>query len=356
MITRHIADLLYHHECVIVPGLGGFIKAIHPARILHTTHEFCPPSGSIAFNAGLSGNDGLLANYIASVEKKSYREALQELRHWSEACINSLKHGERLVLDGIGDFRMNTSGNIEFNPSRQINFNADAFGLPVFFARTADNEPFILPEIQPIKHVYKDAKLRRLIPETLKWAAVLAPFIGFALWGSLNGNIVDNYVHNYTGMYSWVRSTPGKTATVKPALLPVRVTETPKEVVQSPASILAAKDVSFDPNTVSYAELAKQNITFTDTSKVVETGTVVSKQDFHIIAGAFRDHNNALKLIAMLQEQGYPAAIVDTTPGGLYVVSMKGFNNYNEATSQLINVKKAGFTASWILKKHKNQG
>jgi hypothetical protein len=356
MITRHIADLLYHHECVIVPGLGGFIKAIHPARILHTTNEFYPPSGSIAFNAGLSGNDGLLANYIASLEKKSYREALLELKHWSETCINSLKHGERIVLEGIGDLFMNASGNIEFSPSRQINFNADAFGLPVFFAKTVVTEPFIIPEIQPVKHPNRDTKLRRLIPETLKWAAVLAPFIGFALWGSLNGNIVDNYVHNYTGMYSWVRSTPGKTATVKPSTLPVRVIVTPKEIVESPAGILAAKNVSFDPNTVSYAELAKQNITFAGSTNVAETGTLVDKQDFHIIAGAFRDHNNALKLIAILQEQGYPAAIVDTTSRGLYVVSMKGFSNYNEATSQLDVVKKAGFSASWILKKHKNQG
>ena len=68
MITRHIADLLYNHECVIVPGLGGFIKAYHPARIVHATHEFRPPAGTVAFNAGLAGNDGQLANYIASTK------------------------------------------------------------------------------------------------------------------------------------------------------------------------------------------------------------------------------------------------------------------------------------------------
>ena len=84
MITRHIADLLYHHECVIVPGLGGFIKANIPARIIHTSHEFFPPSGTLAFNSGLAANDGLLANHIASVQNTSYREALYEIKKWVE--------------------------------------------------------------------------------------------------------------------------------------------------------------------------------------------------------------------------------------------------------------------------------
>ena len=53
MITRHIADLLYDRECVIVPGLGGFIKAYRPALIIHGTHEFYPPSGTIAFSCSM---------------------------------------------------------------------------------------------------------------------------------------------------------------------------------------------------------------------------------------------------------------------------------------------------------------
>ncbi len=353
MITRHIADLLYHNECVIVPGLGGFIKAFSPSRILHTTHEFYPPSGSVAFNAGLSSNDGLLANYIASVNSTSYREALYEIHQWTEKCLEVLKRGDTFTLDGIGDLFLNASGRIEFKPSKKINFNADSFGLPVFFARIVEEEPRILPEIQSVKHAYSGNRLRRLIPETLKWAAVLAPFIGFALWGSLNGNIIDNYVHNYTGMYSWVRSTPGKTATVKVASSPVTVQKSSTELLQSPAGILAEENISFNPNIVSYTELAKQNITIGDEAPVEMNNVVALEQNYHVIGGAFRDHNNALKLIASLQEQGYPAAIIDTTPRGLYVVSMKGFSDFTEASNQLREIRKAGFTSSWILKKNK---
>jgi hypothetical protein len=353
MITRHIADLLYHHECVIVPDLGGFIKANIPARIIHTTHEFCPPSGTVAFNAGLSVNDGLLANHIASVENTSYREALYEIKQWAETCNESVKKGNKVALEGIGELFMNVSGKLEFSPSSQVNFNADSFGLPVFFAKTADNESFILPEIQPTKHNHRNTKLRRLIPETLKWAAVLAPFIAFVLWGSINGNIIDNYVHNYTGMYSWVRSTPGKTVAVKPVSAPVKVKETSREIIQSPVSILAKENISFDPGKVSYTELDKNKIKIVENNQTAIPEVINANEKYYIIGGAFRDHDNALKLISMLAEQGYPASVVDTTPGGLYIVSMKGFNNYDEAVSQLGDIKKAGFSSSWILKKQK---
>jgi len=353
MITRHIADLLFHHECVIVPGMGGFIKAYSPARIVQNTHEFYPPSGNIAFNSGLYINDGVLANYISSVENTSYREALYEIKQWADTNLNSLKQGNKVILEGIGELFLNSSGKIEFKASLQINFNEDSFGLPVFHAKAVDAEPFVLPEIQPTKHASGKTTLRRLVPETLKWAAVLAPFIAFALWGSLSGNIADNYVHNYTGLYSWVRSTPGKTAKVKSIQIPAQVTKEAPEVLLSPAGILAGENISFDPGAISYAELLKNNITIAGNEQVTSTEIDTDIQNFHIVGGAFRDRNNALKLIKMLQEKGYPASIVDTTSGGLFIVSMKGCGSYEDAANQLAEVKKAGFSTSWILKKQR---
>jgi cell division septation protein DedD len=354
MITRHLADLLYHQECVIVPGLGGFIKAYRPAQILHTTNEFSPPTGTVAFNAGLSGNDGQFANYIASVEDISYREALYEIKLWVGKCSDSMRKGEPVVLEGVGELFENSSGKLEFSPSLLANFNADSFGLPVFIAKAVDAEKLHIPEIQTANNSSKNPKFHRLIPETMKWAAVLAPFIAFAFWGAINGNIIDNYVHNYTGMYSWVRSTPGKTATVKSVSLPLK-TDIPQDVIvlQSPAAVLAEQNISFDPGMVSYAELAQNRITIKTSDQHVAALAKPKEQSYHIIGGAFRDRNNALKLINTLQQQGYTAIIVDTTPGGLYVVSMKSFTDYNEAENQLAEVKKAGFSSSWILKKQK---
>lgn len=352
MITQHIADLLYIHECVIVPGFGGFIKAYSPAQIHPETHLFSPPTGSVAFNAGLSGNDGILVNHIAASGNTTYRQAFSEINRWVELGFETLKKGEKLVLEGIGELVMNASGKMEFVPSRELNFHPDSFGLPDFIAKPSPGAAVKVPDIQANIHKYKGSKIVRLIPETLKWAAVLAPFIAFALWGSLNGNIIENYVHNYTGMYSWVRSTPGKTVSVNTVSFPVNNNVTSSEIDLTTFGIPAADNDSFDPGMASYIELAKNNITIDSLQQSTPKATQES-MNYYIVGGAFRDHDNALKLISILQEKGYPASVVDTTPGGLYVVSLKGYDTYYDAVNQLDEVKKAGFSSSWILKKQK---
>lgn len=354
MITRHITELLLDHECVIVPGLGGFLKSYSPASIHPTTHEFSPPSGCVAFNAGLSGNDGILANYIASVKNITYREAISEVKQWVQACNLTIQNGEKISLSGIGELQMNSSGRIEFVPSNQINFNPDSFGLPVFIAKTVDQGSFKLTEVQSIKQSKKSSQLRRLVPETLKWAAVLAPFIAFVLWGTMNGNVIDNYVHNYTGMLSWVRSTPGKTVPAKmitPERLSIKAIIS--DNVQPYLKEISDKKMAINPGIASYAEMAKYDIYITEKQHIETIPTAVSEKVYHVIGGAFRDQDNAIKLISILEKQGYPACIVDTTPSGLFVVSMKGFDNYNEAITKLGEIKKNGFAASWILKKNK---
>jgi len=353
MITRHIADLLYHHECVIVPGLGGFIKAYSPARIVPDTHEIYPPSGSIVFNAELSGNDGLLANHIASVENTSYREALYENKQWVDTCLISLKQGNRVVISGIGELFLNASGKIEFAPSNLINFNADSFGLSILAVKSSSRNQFNVSDIQPRKSTSKGVNLRRLIPETLKWAAVLAPFVAFVLWGSFKGNIIDNYVHNYTGMYSWVRSTPGKTAPVNIAAYPVQANQASVEIIQSSVDFLGNSNIEVDPGAVSYSELAKYNITIENAVSNETVSSVVGSNEYHIVGGAFKESENALKLVNLLKEQGYQASIIDTNARGLFIVSMQGFSDMKKAETQLGIAKQTGFSASWIYKMHK---
>ncbi|MBA3284223.1 MAG: SPOR domain-containing protein, partial [Nitrosopumilus sp.] len=57
-IDQHISQLLYHHDCVIVPGFGGFVTNSQPARIHPVQHQFYPPSKSLGFNIHLRRNDG----------------------------------------------------------------------------------------------------------------------------------------------------------------------------------------------------------------------------------------------------------------------------------------------------------
>ena len=64
-IRNCIAELLSAHDCVIIPGLGGFIGNYSPARIDPVHHAFQPPFKKLLFNINLKQNDGLLANAVA---------------------------------------------------------------------------------------------------------------------------------------------------------------------------------------------------------------------------------------------------------------------------------------------------
>ena len=42
-IEEHISELLFEHDCVIVPDFGGFVCNYAPARIDPVKHLFEPP-------------------------------------------------------------------------------------------------------------------------------------------------------------------------------------------------------------------------------------------------------------------------------------------------------------------------
>lgn len=352
MISRHIAELLYDHECVVVPGFGGFIKSFIPASIHTATREIFPPKGKIAFNADLAANDGLLANYISTKENTSYREALYEIHSTVEDWHSQLKSGISLPIIGIGELLLNSTGQIEFTPDLTSNFNSDSYGLAAVHIKSVQSVSPDYTDIQARPAIGKQSKLAQLVPASLKWAAVLAPFIAFTLWGSLNQKTVGNYVQNYSGMFSWVRVTPGKTAAAD--------IEKPKfEVVakqqkfQSPASILSETGNLNSPATIAFDQLEKHSISIATEASAPLSATD-AENNYHIIGGAFRDYNNAVALIAHLKSQGYDAAIVDTTARGLFMVSIKGVSDYAQAQQQLRGIKSAGYSSAWLFKLKKS--
>ena len=102
-LANYISDLLYRYECVIVPNFGGFVTNNKSAKIDSANQVLQPPYKQITFNSHLKNNDGLLANYIASIDKIDYECALNyikfELDSWRKKLIN-----ETLDLDAIGSF------------------------------------------------------------------------------------------------------------------------------------------------------------------------------------------------------------------------------------------------------------
>mgnify|MGYP006299101073 CR=1 FL=1 len=74
-LSKYISDLLFLHNCVIVPELGGFVAEFRSAVIDDQREMIYPPSKSLAFNNALRRNDGLLVNYIAHKRELTYEAA-----------------------------------------------------------------------------------------------------------------------------------------------------------------------------------------------------------------------------------------------------------------------------------------
>lgn len=125
---EYISDLLFLHDCVVIPDFGGFICNYRSAYIDETSGLICPPAKDILFNRNLTHNDGLLVNWIACKEGISYEKALTQLTLFCEDLKIKLNQKQRIAFGDIGVFFTDRRFNIIFEPS-QNNFFAEAFGM-----------------------------------------------------------------------------------------------------------------------------------------------------------------------------------------------------------------------------------
>ena len=131
-IEKHIFELLKHHDCVIITGLGGFILNPRSAYINDITNQIYPPSKEISFNKNLCKNDGLLANHLTTEEDISYDEACIEIMKFSRKAKLKLNNNNSIFFENIGTLQLNNDGHIEFVADKSFNFNKEAYGLRSF--------------------------------------------------------------------------------------------------------------------------------------------------------------------------------------------------------------------------------
>lgn len=351
MIGKYVSELLYDHECVIVPGLGGFLSSYAPAQIHPVTHRLSPPFKQLAFNANLSGNDGLLVNHIAQTQGISFHTASIQVNEWVDKGIRAMSAGGKILIENVGSLKFNTEGNIQFDRSGSVNYLEDSFGLPTFVAHPlvtirqigSGKAGVHAPDI-----VNRRGKLRQLVGSTAKWAAVLAPFIAFTVWGFSNHEMIGSLSRNYSGMFAWSNSTPGKSATV------VVRSNTPladETVYNSPESFILKANPEFEPSVFPYQSLKSASVAIDYSEESAPSlATTASSPVYHVIAGAFRSEANAGKLMNEMNLQGFPASVIGTTQHGLILVGMKGYPEKQAAVEIQSRLIKSGYESAWLLK------
>ena len=116
-INRHIEILLLSHDCVIVPGLGGFMAHHQNARYDESDHMFVPPLRTLGFNAQLSMSDPLLAQSYADAYDISYPEAVGRVESDVLNIKQELEHNGSYEFTDIGTLRLTESGTYTYDPN-----------------------------------------------------------------------------------------------------------------------------------------------------------------------------------------------------------------------------------------------
>ena len=70
---------------------------------------------------------------------------------------------------------------------------------------------------------------------------------------------------------------------------------------------------------------------------------------FHIVAGAFRNQNNAQQVFDKLTSEGFKARILDTNKHGLIPVLYGSFATYTEAQYKMTQIQNTQNQDAWLL-------
>lgn len=304
-MEQYISQLLYRHQCVIVPGFGGFLTEFQSAKLVESTHTFYPPKKMISFNFQLKNNDGVLANYITKVEKISFEKATEQIENEVKEWKLILQNQQSLLLNQIGKLTLNAEGGLVFEPIDTLNYLTDAFGLTSIVSPPVKRALLSLePEPKEEKPVIVLSNEKQR-PNWIKYAAVAV--VGLSISGFFVNQWHQTKIAN--------------------DLLQV------EKAVQKKVEQKIQQATFFIDNPISSVSL-----------------TVAEEQkNYHIVAGAFRELKNAEKAVASLQKLGYNARQIEPNKHGLHPVVYDSYSRLEEAQQALGEIKANHNKEAWLL-------
>jgi len=356
-IDHFVSELLFRHDCVIVPGLGGFVGNYAPARIHPTQHTFSPPSKLLVFNRNLQHNDGLLAQEIATALACSFDEAAALIRTFAEECAQQLKVGRKVELKNVGTLYYDVERNLQFEPDTSVNYLVDAFGLSAFQSmpvkretyterrevRTEDRRERAKPNAEETARIRR--RRRRMVA-----MAIAAPFLLAAIWIPVKTDFLKS----------------GQLADLNPfrKKMPALYSARPVTISTSDhkAFVIAPEKFEADSNGLAQVQLTDAGLPLVvqvaeaESTAVAKTtkrskGSSPNAGTYYVIGGCFSVPANADNFLRRLEEKGYEAELlVNPKKSNLLHVSFGSFLSRSEAESMLSRIS-AEHPGAWILKK-----
>jgi len=368
-ISGYIRELLFRHDCVIIPGFGAFIGNYFPARTDRREGLFIPPSRKITFNRHLTGNDGLLIGHISASLGTGYAEARDVVLEWADGLRRRIMNGSPVPLDHLGTFSLNYEGSIVFEPDTTVNYLLSSYGLSAYHRQPVAGFD-IRKKVLEKRHetAVSQPSVRGLLTRAaviipVVVALALVPFNDHLFKGTLEESTL-NPLARAELEFNREQIDAGKTAVI-----------TEDGVIESPVEpITAVDEESFPPAGAtseeplvtrpvireqpaqpapSGSETATQSATPAAVATVRQPNrpsraVVVEEYRYMIIIGSFQGEDNALVMVDKLRKLGYDPEVAGG-PDGFLRVSANSFATLDEAKIALEKVR-AGFPGSWVYK------
>lgn len=340
-IEQHISELLFDHDCVIVPSLGGFL-ASNQNSVITASQVLLPPFRKIAFNVYLKNNDGLLANHLVEYDHISYQDALVRIEKFVSTCLFEMNSGKKIYLNNIGTIFYDREHNVQFEASRNSNHLKDSFGMDALQLIPVNREVSSNEKLKPIlREIRPSQPAKRVTSSRIKRSSKIVGVVALAataLWFSFNLYLVNPKQF--------------QTATLNPF---------------DTQSVLKIKDTStFPPTAIKNDHSSKVETVYVKTTTPVDLKTSIESstpiaapeknkmavspvqinQHHFIVAGVFKIEENATAFVEQLHKEGFANASI-TKANHRWYVYYQGFESRNEAIAMNDSLKKNNLQG-WI--------
>lgn len=331
-MENYIKELLFQHDCVIIPDFGGFVANLQSAKINQAQNSFSPPYKKISFNRNLKHNDGLLIGYVSRSKNIGFVDAKRLVDSFVKGLKTKLNKGKKVIIEDVGTLQMDREKNLQFEPSGTTNFLLDSYGLAHFNFDPLE-EYDVTKRIQKKFEERSPASLSRR--RTFRRIAIAVPIAVALVLIPLKTNILDfNADISSLNPFSGTEQIQPKTEAGVSEKTKIKIVDTEK------------------PETIEKTEKAEEITTKTIAQPSInrQPEKLVADLHYYIIAGSFLIENNAYSLKKQLAGQGFDP-IVFKANNNHYRVGMKGYPSIDLAITEMRKMRKQkGFEQVWVTK------
>ena len=327
-LSHHIICLLAENDCVILPGIGGFIARYKSAHYAHNDEEFLSPQRVIGFNGALTMNDGLIVQSYMIKFGLNYPDASKLVDKDIEKLQQEINQNGKVRIEGLGMLVRQAKGAYSFEVSSPQIITPGLYGLSDINVALKKKETQVAENVlPPVIHDAgeEETAMQEEEPQTYsisvrrsavhKIAAIAAAIIVSFLLSTPTGNVNKQDIQ--------------ASAMIGVLDFPTNVEK--KAALQTPKSQIAPEIV----------EKTKP--------EPVQTASATAKPYTIVLASAVSE-SNAKEFIESLKKQGYKYAEIYKTSSMRRVI-YNHFETEKEAREALNEINDKGFaTEAWIMK------